>query len=175
MQLSCCPHSEAPRPHVHVNVCLRQAAIRSEQRTIKGNTTKNRPSPMPVGLRREVTQIQNGARCLVFVKLELGTKMKHIPAISEFSFVLYFNIHYTPKYKHATPHANGSPVASLHFNAIRHWASIIWIWASQADDLVTLTLNFRTQLQASRHSKTLHVMFHFFCESPATWSGHFSL
>ena len=56
-----------------------------------------------------MTQIQNGARCLVFVQLELETKMKHIPAISEFSFVLYFNIHYTPKYKHATPPANGRP------------------------------------------------------------------
>ena len=53
-----------------------------------------------------VAQIQNGARCRIFVKLELGTKMKQIQAISQFSFVLYFNIHYTPKYKHAISHAN---------------------------------------------------------------------
>ena len=40
------------------------------------------------------------------VKLEQRRKMKHILAISEFGFVLYFNIHNTPKFKHATPHAN---------------------------------------------------------------------
>jgi hypothetical protein len=32
--------------------------------------------------------------------------MKHIQTISEFGFVLYFTIHNTLKFKHATPHAN---------------------------------------------------------------------
>jgi hypothetical protein len=67
--------------------------------------------------------------------------MKHIQAILEFSLVLYFNIHYTPKYKHATPHADR--LAGPHSNATRHWANIRWV--CQADSHVTLllrTLNF---------------------------------
>ena len=83
------------------------------------------------------------ARCLIFVELGLGTKMKHIQAILEFSFVLHFNTHYTPKYKHAILHPHANRPAGPHSNPTRHWANIIWV--SQADAHVTLllrTLNF---------------------------------
>ena len=43
----------------------------------------------PLG-RGDLTQIQIGARRLILVKLGLGRKMKHIQAISKYSFVLYF-------------------------------------------------------------------------------------
>jgi hypothetical protein len=83
-------------------------------------------------IRGETSQIQNAARCLIFVKLEQRRKMKHIQTNSEFGFVLYFTMHNTPKFKHASPHA--SRLASTP----RHCANIAEL--CQADAHVTLLL-----------------------------------
>ena len=56
--------------------------------------------------RGDLTQIQIEARRLILIILGLGRKMKHIQNISKYSFILYFSIHNTPKYKSATSHVN---------------------------------------------------------------------